>query len=244
MALSDGYFSPDSDGYNDTLTIKLGASDDSSVANWSFEIHEPQPPYLLFYRWEGEGDPPDEVIWDGKSKSGELVQSASDYPYIFAATDSLGNENKLEGAIPVDVLVMKETGPSGETLMRVQVPSIVFGANSGGFDGLDEETRANNDFILMRIAQVLLKFGNYRVKVEGHANPVARNDRDRQQEQTRELQPLSEQRARTIVDYLVSLGIERTRLTAYGIGGARPIVSYEDRNNWWKNRRVEFILER
>jgi outer membrane protein OmpA-like peptidoglycan-associated protein len=126
----------------------------------------------------------------------------------------------------------------------VQVPSIVFGANAGGFDGLDEETKANNNFILQRIAQVLLKFNTYKVKVEGHANPLMRTERDRQREQTQELQPLSEKRAQTIVDTLVDLGIDRSRLTAYGIGGARPIVSYEDRDNWWKNRRVEFILER
>jgi outer membrane protein OmpA-like peptidoglycan-associated protein len=239
VTLSDGYFSPDSDGTNDALTIKLEAKDEASVAKWSFEIHEPQPPYLLFYKWEGEGEPSAELVWDGKSSSGELVQSASDYRYTFAADDSLGNRSTLEGNIPVDVLVIKE----GE-ILRVQVPSIVFGANTGGFDGLDDETRANNDFILQRIAQVLLKFNTYKVTVEGHANPLARTERDRQREQTQELQPLSEKRAETIVDTLVNLGIDRSRLTYYGIGGARPIVSYEDRNNWWKNRRVEFILER
>jgi outer membrane protein OmpA-like peptidoglycan-associated protein len=239
VILGEGYFSPDGDGTSDVLTITLEAKDESSIASWSVEIHEPQPPYLLFNKWEGEGNPPSELRWDGKSSSGELVQSASDYPYTFAAADSLGNNSTLEGDIAVDVLVLKE----GDNL-RVQVPSIVFGANSGGFDGLDEETKAGNDFILMRIAQVLSKFGTYKIRVEGHANPLARTERERQREQTQELQPLSEKRAQTIVDYLVSLGIERSRLTSYGIGGARPIVSYEDRDNWWKNRRVEFLLER
>jgi outer membrane protein OmpA-like peptidoglycan-associated protein len=238
VALSEGYFSPDGDGASDTLTITLEARDESSLANWSFEIHEPQPPYLLFYKWEGEGNPPRELVWNGKSSSGEVVQSASDYPYTFAAADSLGNSSTLEGEIAVDVLVIKE----GENL-KVQVPSIVFGPNSGGFDGLNEEDRASNDFILRRIAQVLLKFNTYKVKVEGHANPIARTERERQRE-TQDLQSLSEKRAQTIVDYLVNLGIERSRLTSYGIGGARPIVSYADRDNWWKNRRVEFILER
>jgi outer membrane protein OmpA-like peptidoglycan-associated protein len=46
------------------------------------------------------------------------------------------------------------------------------------------------------------------------------------------------------VDYLVGLGVERARLSSVGIGGDRPIVPFEDRDNWWKNRRVDFILER
>jgi outer membrane protein OmpA-like peptidoglycan-associated protein len=51
-----------------------------------------------------------------------------------------------------------------------------------------------------------------------------------------------------VVDHLVNLGVDKSRLTATGIGGARTLVPYADasgkpnRDNWWKNRRVEFIL--
>jgi outer membrane protein OmpA-like peptidoglycan-associated protein len=58
------------------------------------------------------------------------------------------------------------------------------------------------------------------------------------------LQPLSEARARAVVNYLVDLGIERGRLSSVGVGGARTVVEFGDRDNWWKNRRVEFILEK
>jgi outer membrane protein OmpA-like peptidoglycan-associated protein len=137
----------------------------------------------------------------------------------------------------VDVLVIRE----GE-LLRVQVPSIVFGPNSGGFDSLSEDVIANNDYILTRIARVLNKFDTYKVKVEGHANFTATSESGRKREQDRELQPLSEKRAQFVVDYLSKLGVDRDRLSAFGIGGIRPVVKYEDRDNWWKNRRVEFIL--
>jgi outer membrane protein OmpA-like peptidoglycan-associated protein len=36
--------------------------------------------------------------------------------------------------------------------------------------------------------------------------------------------------------------VNRNRLSAIGMGGKRPVVRYEDHDNWWKNRRVEFIL--
>jgi outer membrane protein OmpA-like peptidoglycan-associated protein len=91
---------------------------------------------------------------------------------------------------------------------------------------------------MKRIAEILNKFKDYRVQVEGHANPVLRTAA----EERNELQPLSEQRARAVVNILVDFGVARSRLSAVGRGGTRPVVRYEDRDNWWKNRRVEFIL--
>jgi outer membrane protein OmpA-like peptidoglycan-associated protein len=136
----------------------------------------------------------------------------------------------------VDVLVIREGGN-----LRVQVPSIVFGSNSGGFEGLTPEIVGTNDLILRRIAQVLNKFNTYQVRVEGHANPTARTERERRLEQA-ELQTLSEARAKAVVDYLVNLGVDRSRLSYFGIGAARPIAGIDDHDNWWKNRRVEFLL--
>jgi outer membrane protein OmpA-like peptidoglycan-associated protein len=101
-----------------------------------------------------------------------------------------------------------------------------------------------NDYILNRIALGLKKFNSYKVRIEGHANPTARTAAARKLEQDTELQPLSEARAKTVLEYLVGLGIDGSRLSAFGIGGDRPIVTIDDRDNWWKNRRVEFLLVR
>jgi outer membrane protein OmpA-like peptidoglycan-associated protein len=235
---STRYFSPDNDGIEDQLTVTVSVKDESPIDGWRIEIREPRPPYLLFSEWSGRGSPPEKIVWDGRSASGELVQSASDYPFKLTVTDVHGNNSVFEGLVEVDVLVIRE----GANL-RVQVPSIVFGSNSGGFEGLSPEAVAANDLILRRIAQVLNKFNTYKVRVEGHANPTARTERERRQEQT-ELQVLSEARAKAVVDYLVNLGVERSRLSYFGIGAARPIVGIDDKDNWWKNRRVEFLLEK
>jgi flagellar hook assembly protein FlgD len=230
------YFSPDNDGVEDELIMTMGAQDASPIASWSLEIREPQPPYLLFYRIEGRGSPTERAVWNGRSngsRGGELVQAATDYPYTFRAEDSLGNASSLEGTIGVDVLVIRD----GDVL-RIQVPSIVFRANEADFIGLPQDVVVNNNRILRRVAEILNKFRDYRVQVEGHANPVLRTA----VEETNELQPLSERRARATVDFLAGFGVNRGRLSAIGVGGKRPVVRYEDRDNWWKNRRVEFIL--
>ncbi|MDR2370004.1 MAG: gliding motility-associated C-terminal domain-containing protein [Treponema sp.] len=227
------YFSPDNDGVDDELIMNLGAEDISPIASWSFEIHEPQPPYQLFWRIEGRESPAAETVWNGKSNRGELVQSATDYPFTYRAEDTLGNASSMEGAIGVDVLVIRD----GNNL-KIQVPSIVFRANAADFEGLDPAVVDNNIRILRRIAEILNKFRDYRVQVEGHANPVVRTEA----EERTELQPLSESRARAVVNMLGEYGVARTRLSSTGMGGSRPVIRWEDRDNWWKNRRVEFIL--
>ena len=237
VTFSPRYFSPD--GENDQLAIFLTAEDESKIAEWKIEIREPQAPYNLFYKWEGKGQPPEMLRWNGKSPKGELVQSASDYPFYFTATNTLGNTTAIQSIIEVDVFVIRE----GD-ILRIQIPSIVFTSNSGTWDGLDNDIVSENLWILRRIAQILNKFPDYHVGIEGHANPTVNPDdrAGRQREQVQELQPLSEERAKRILDELVYLGVNRNRLRAYGIGGAQPIAAWTDRDNWWKNRRVEFIL--
>ncbi|MDR1319419.1 MAG: OmpA family protein [Treponema sp.] len=227
------YFSPDNDGIDDELIMSLGAQDASPLANWSLEIREPQPPYPLFYRTEGRGSPAERVTWDGRSNRGELVQAATDYPVTYRATDVLGNSSVLETKIGVDVLVIRD----GDRL-RIQVPSIIFRENAADFNTLPTATVDNNLRVLRRVAEILNKFRDYRVQVEGHANPVLRTVA----EERNELQPLSESRARAVVNMLVEFGVSRGRLSSVGMGGSRPVVRFEDHDNWWKNRRVEFIL--
>ncbi|MDR2103824.1 MAG: OmpA family protein, partial [Treponema sp.] len=217
--------------------MTLGARDVSPIASWSLEIREPQPPYPVFYRIEGRGSPAERSLWDGRSSKGELVQAATDYPFTFRAEDALGNGSSLNGIIGIDVLVIRD----GDHL-KIQVPSIIFRENAADFVSLPVETVENNIRVLRRVAEILNKFKDYRVLVEGHANPTTANPAAREREERNELLPLSESRAGAVVNLLTEYGVNRNRLSSAGIGGTRPVVKFEDRNNWWKNRRVEFIL--
>jgi len=237
VRLSSRYFSPDGDGVDDTLTISLTCNSDVEIRSWSFEVFEPLVSNQVFFQWSGQGRPPASLNWDGKNSTGELVQSASDYTYTFKAANVQGGASEARGLIEIDVLIVRD----GD-LLRVQVPSILFGPNIGDFTGVTQDITAANDYVLRRIATTLNKFNTYQVRVEGHANPTAPTPAAREREHTLELIPLSEQRARTVMEYLISLGVARGRLSSFGIGGSRTIVPYEDHPNWWKNRRVEFIL--
>ena len=58
------------------------------------------------------------------------------------------------------------------------------------------------------------------------------------------LVPLSEARAKLVRDMLIGFGVRSDRLSTVGMGGRKPVVSRADKPNWWKNRRVEFILDK
>jgi outer membrane protein OmpA-like peptidoglycan-associated protein len=238
VATAPEYFSPDNDGENDELFISLTTKDASPIATWSFEIRTPVESgnSQVFRKIEGRGSPSSRIIWDGKSDKGELVQSAMYYPYTYTATDALGNSSTTDGRIGIDVLVIRE----GDRL-KIQIPSIQFRPNFADFEGLPKDVVDNNTRIIRRIAQILNQFRDYKVQVEGHANPTQPLGAARDREEP-ELKRISEARARAIVDLLVRNGVLRSRLTAIGAGSSKTVASFEDRDNWWKNRRVDFYL--
>jgi len=239
-------FSPDGDGVDDELTIEIVVHSRAAISGWSIAIREPVYPHNLFYERSGEGEAPRRVTWDGIGTAGELVQSAMDYPITITVTCVYNYTAVYEGSIRVDVLVRREDGG----VLRVIVPSIIFGPNIGDFTGVSPEIMANNDRVLRRIAEILNRFGEYSILVEGHANPTTppgtalRAEEETGSPRMLGLQPLSEERASTVLEYLVSLGVYHERLSSVGMGGTRILVEYENRDYWWQNRRVEFILIR
>ena len=253
VSLTPQPFSPDNDSNNNDLTIGLDVASPADIAQWSLQIHEiavvegaapgSTPGDRIFKSWSGTGSPAKTIVWDGRSDEGELVESATDYPFVFTVTDVLGNSNKVQGAISVDVLVIRD----GDKL-KIRVPSIVFRANGADFNGLDADTVANNNKVIQRIAQILNKFKDYAILIEGHANSVGKIEGSSAaaiaNEETKELIPLSTGRAELVKKLLTDDGVDPKRLSTAGMGSSEPVVDFKDAQNRWKNRRVEFVLIR
>ena len=228
-------FSPDDDNVDDELNISIAVDDLSPVKDWSMVINDPKG--REFISFKGRGRPSERIIWDGRSMKGELVQSAEDYTYIFTASDILGNSRIVNGEIPVDVLVVRD----GDRF-KIQISSITFKADSAEYNDAGD-LKEKNEKILGRIAEILKKYSSYKILIEGNAASTKYyNSGLAEKEEIEELQPLSLQRAETVRDSLISLGVPRGRLDVEGKGGTNPVVPHSDLENAWKNRRVEFIL--
>ena len=82
------------------------------------------------------------------------------------------------------------------------------------------------------IADLMKEFTEANLEVQGHTDIVGTEDYN---------QRLSEDRAHTVTDYLISKGIAKDRLRAVGFGTRRPLADNETDEGRAKNRRVELI---
>ena len=246
------YFSPDNDGVDDDLYIKLAGSTKAKIKNWSFAIKDPKD--KDFWKTSRKSQITERIIWDGLSNlqkdvngNAERVQSAMDYPYEFTVTDNLGMTSTVKGVIPVDVLVIRDGN-----LLKMAVPSIIFESDAANFQTanakLDADKVSNNIKVLNRIADILKKFKDYKVTIVGHANKITDNPEeetvDNLAQWGRASMPLSKERADAIKVYLTKRGVNAAALSTEGMGGTKPVVNPKDKDNNWKNRRVEFILQK
>ncbi|MDR0685102.1 MAG: OmpA family protein [Spirochaetaceae bacterium] len=242
------FFSPDNDGVEDEEFITLNAFSYLPFESWTFEVRDPQG-RQSFWTASGKSQITRELVWDGRSKTGELVQSAMDYPYTFTVTDVEGQSSTAKGNLRVDVLVIRD----GDKL-KMQVPAIIFRADHADFvskaqdrqQGLEQSVIDNNMRVLRRIAQILNKFKDYTVVIEGHAHNVSGTDAEETSTSGGNipLVPLSNDRAAFVKQQLVRLGVSAGRMTTDGAGGRKPVANRENRDDWWKDRRVEFILNK
>jgi hypothetical protein len=229
-------FTPDNNGENDLLYINLSISDSSDLKEWDAAISDPfGQPFLDLNKNRFKNDT---YVWDGRSSSGELVQSAMDYALNISAEDMAGNKTSSHETIPIDILVLKD----GDKY-KIVISSIYFKAYTPDYMSVVPELVSKNLATLDRLAEILKKYSAYNIKLEGHAVRVFWNDPKKgEKEEKEKLLPLSKARAEAIKDALVQRGIEKERMTTLGLGSSQPVVPHSDEINRWKSRRVEFIL--
>jgi outer membrane protein OmpA-like peptidoglycan-associated protein len=122
---------------------------------------------------------------------------------------------------------------------------IYFPAYSADFSKVDAPRKATNTEAFQALANALKSATGSKIKVIGHANKVFWQDKakgDREQEIT--LIPLSQARAQAVVDELTHLGIDSSLFETAGVGADGNVAPFGDLVNNWKNRRVEFQIEK
>ena len=90
--------------------------------------------------------------------------------------------------------------------------------------------------LLERLARLINQNPTYvHIEVQGHTDergPDSYNDK------------LSQDRANAVMEFLVSRGVKRDRLSAHGFGKTKPLVEKNSEYAWYMNRRVEFEITR
>ena len=113
-------------------------------------------------------------------------------------------------------------GSQADFLASVQSDTILFDTDRYNVDARDQG-------ILQSQAQWLAKYPNKSVTIEGHCDERGTRDYNI---------ALGERRANAAKNYLVSVGIDASRISTVSYGKERPIALGSDEESWAQNRRA------
>jgi outer membrane protein OmpA-like peptidoglycan-associated protein len=94
---------------------------------------------------------------------------------------------------------------------------------------IDPQSRPTLD----KVADAAKACPKQKLKIEGHTDSIGEKVRN---------QPLSEARAKAVLDYLVAAGIEAARLSFAGFADERPAATNDTDEGRAQNRRIEFVV--
>jgi len=103
------------------------------------------------------------------------------------------------------------------------------------FDFDKYELRQDTIATLKNNASWIKSHSNFKVLVEGHCDERGTIEYNLE---------LGAKRAHAVQEYLINLGVERSRLRTISYGEERPVNPGHDEGAWAKNRRAEFTLEK
>ncbi|GAA0744720.1 OmpA family protein [Dactylosporangium roseum] len=133
----------------------------------------------------------------------------------------------VAGTVRNELVVGAAAAPEQVQTQLGALPTVEFENNSATLTQQGQAVVAN-------VASILKANPAVRVSIEGHTDLRGTPDHN---------QVLSEARAKTVLETLVSLGIAPDRLTSKGFGESRPKVPGTDDPANAINRRVEFIVQ-
>jgi chemotaxis protein MotB len=171
---------------------------------------------------------------------GDIMQATNE-PVRDIPPEVLEKIEEIDKELVMDVQALVDKKRIGDNIVVYQeknrITIIVEGQVFFGSGSADIMTGALP--LLDEISDIIVKHPNYRVNIKGHTD-----DRPIETVQFPSNWELSAVRATTVLRYLLSHGIDPTRLTATGYGSFLPIAPNDTPEHRAKNRRVEFVLEK
>ena len=126
-----------------------------------------------------------------------------------------------------------QTGMTGSSAPGSQQDFVVNVGDRVFFDSDSTELTAQSRATLDKQAQWLQLYSRYSFTVEGHADERG----------TREYNiALGARRAQAVRDYLISRGVEGSRMRTISYGKERPVAVCNDISCWSQNRRAVTVL--
>jgi outer membrane protein OmpA-like peptidoglycan-associated protein len=102
------------------------------------------------------------------------------------------------------------------------------------FDTGSDGVKAEGVSELAKVGDILAKYGDDRVRIEGHTDSAG---------DAKYNQQLSERRANAVKTVLLSRGVQESQIVVVGLGEAKPVADNGTSDGRAKNRRVELHID-
>ena len=229
-------FASTDNGVEGEVFVTLKVFDNTEIDNWTMDVLNTDGDIIRSY--SGSGNPSGDITWNSADSNGGTTVSIDNPDYVLKLTviDLGGNESVYEKDIPLDILLVIKDGKK-----YLSVPNIIFGAYKYALGSAGPDRLAGNNDSLDKVASIYKKYPAYGLVIEGHALNIYL-DGSKEAGEEKILLPLTARRASTVKDALVERGISETKISNEAFGGQFPVASVTDKTEWWKNRRVEFVM--
>lgn len=221
---------------------------------YSFELYEearPQSVSILKGELKDEnGEPVSdatiEVAYEGSDEVTEIKVNGDDGKYAAIVKtkdkqDVMVTVKKEGHAFDSKLIEKEEFKDKGDVAIRnndLKVKEIKVGEaytiNDILYSTNSSVLSDRSKFILKGFARFLDENPTIKVAIQGHTDDVGDDQKN---------MILSEERAQGVMKYLVSLGIDKKRLSAKGYGETQPKVENNSATNRAMNRRTDFVIE-
>lgn len=159
--------------------------------------------------------------------AGERYAVLIDYPgYSFYSQSFDLNDTLAFHPYQLDVQLFPLESRQIEEDQHIVLNNILFG--SGSAELLSEST-----FELEKVRLFLNEHPELRIRIEGHTDNVGKPEENRL---------LSEKRALSVVNWLITNGIAAERMQHVGFGESKPLVENTSREQRQMNRRTELVI--
>jgi OmpA family/Carboxypeptidase regulatory-like domain len=136
----------------------------------------------------------------------------------------------------VTIYTFKLCGPAAAGLVRKGTDRLMLPPETRiEFDPGSSKLKPESFKLLDEVAEIIKSDPALKISVEGHTSDVG--------SATDNLK-LSQERSRAVMYYLISKGVEKSRLSAIGFGEMKPIAPNVTEKGRWMNERIEFKFMR
>jgi outer membrane protein OmpA-like peptidoglycan-associated protein len=163
-----------------------------------------------------------------------LYLSTKEKEYWIQLTRFAGNGIEVEafGLNVLEIESMKQEVVASEMFEKINKEGFI--ALYINFETGKSDIKPESQPIIDQLSEMLKQNSTLKISIEGHTDNVGGENTN---------QPLSESRAKSVNNALISKGIEVSRLKSKGWGQSKPIADNSTEEGRAKNRRVEILKQ-